>query len=119
MVEGQWNLQWNINCEKMTETYELAATIDAHDGTVTTQEVVLSPLSMRIVGTIECEDPTYSQVSCNVYYIILKYGTLEEYDSSYSQIEEGKYTMKCHFKRMIPMEDVIGVVVNDENLYFK
>jgi len=118
IVEGSWNLQWNMSCKKITKQLPLEAVIDAHDGIVTTEYAVLSPLSLRIVGTIECDDPQYSQTSCFIDNVILKDGTLEDYDASYSQIEEGTYIMKCYFKRMIPMEDIIGVVVNNEYLYF-
>lgn len=118
LVEGQWNLTWNLACEKIAKNYELKAVIDAHDGIVTTKEAIVSPLSVRITGTIECDDPTYSQVSCYIDNVILKDGTLEEYSSSYSQVDNGEYIMKCYFKRMIPIEDVIGVVVNGEYLYF-
>lgn len=118
IVEGRWKLQWNMNCKKMTKQLPLEAVIDAHDGIVTTEYAILSPLSLRIVGTIECDDPQYSQTSCAIYNVILKDGTLEDYDASYSQIEDGTFTMKCYFKRMIPMEDIIGVVVNNEYLYF-
>jgi len=107
-----------MSCKKITKQLPLEAVIDAHDGIVTTEYAVLSPLSLRIVGTIECDDPQYSQTSCFIDNVILKDGTLEDYDASYSQIEEGTYIMKCYFKRMIPMEDIIGVVVNNEYLYF-
>ncbi len=118
IVEGSWNLQWNMSCKKITKQVPLEAVIDAHDGMVTTEYAVLSPLSLRIVGTIECDDLQYSQTSCAIYNVILKDGTLEDYDASYSQIEDGTYIMKCYFKHMIPIEDIIGVVVNNEYLYF-
>lgn len=118
VVEGRWNLQWDMDCKKITQEYTLKAEIDAYDGTVTTEYAVLSPLSLKVVGTIECGDPQYSQTSCFIYNVILKDGTLEDYDASYSQIEDGTYIMKCYFKRMIPMEDIIGVVINNEYLYF-
>ena len=118
IVEGIWKLQWNMNCKKITKQLPLEAIIDAHDGIVTTEYAVLSPLSLRIVGTIECDDPQYNQTSCFIDNVILKDGTLEDYDASYSQIEDGTFIMKCYFKRMISMEDIIGVVVNNEYLYF-
>lgn len=120
LVKETWELNWSFSCEKMAISYRAEANIDAHDGIVMTKEAVVSPLSVRITGNIECDDPTYSQVSCYIDSVILKDGTLEEYDANYSQIEEEtkKYNMKWYFKHMIPMEDVIGVVVNGEYIYF-
>ena len=120
LVEETWELNWSFSCEKIAKSYMVEATIDAHDGTVMTTEAVVSPLSVRVTGIIECDDPTYSQVSCYIDSVILKDGTLEEYDANYSQMEEEtkKYNMKWYFKRMIPIEDVIGVVVNGEYIYF-
>lgn len=120
LVEETWELNWSFSCEKMAISYKAEANIDAHDGTVITKEAVVSPLSVRITGNIECDDPTYSQVSCYIDRVILKDGILEEYDANYRQIEEEtkKYNMKWYFKHMIPMEDVIGVVVNGEYIYF-
>lgn len=120
LVEETWELNWSFSCKKIAKSYKAEATIDAHDGTVITKEAVVSPLSVRVTGAIECDDPTYSQVSCYIDSVILKDGTLEEYDANYSQIEEEtkKYNMKWYFKHMIPMEDIIGVVVNGEYIYF-
>ncbi|MBR3601838.1 MAG: hypothetical protein IKL49_05910 [Lachnospiraceae bacterium] len=120
LVEETWELNWSFSCEKIAKSYKAEATIDAHDGTVMTKEAVVSPLSVRVTGSIECDDPTYSQVSCYIDSVILKDGIIEDYDANYCQIEEEtkKYNMKWYFKRMIPIEDVIGVVVNGEYIYF-
>ncbi len=118
VVEGSWILEWNMQCEKKTERRILEAEIDAHDGVVTTEYAIVSPLSLRIVGTVECDDPQYNQTSCYIANVILKDGTIEDYSASWSQIEDGTFIMKCYFKRMISLDDIIGVVVNNEYLYF-
>lgn len=121
LIEGTWELNWNFSCEKTAKKYKAEAAIDAHDGSVKTVEAVVSPLSVRVTGTVECDDPTYSQVSCYIDGIILKDGMMEEYASNYCQIEKEtkEYIMKWYFKQMIPIEDVIGVVVNGEHIYFE
>lgn len=119
LVEGKWNLQWNLSCEKIAKTYEMDAVVDAQDGFVTLKKAVVSPLSVKIEGSIECDDPTYSQISCYIYQVLLKDGTLADYDSSYSQEKDGKIILKFYFKKMLSADDVAGVVVNDEYLYFQ
>lgn len=118
VVEGSWILEWDMQCVKKTEKRILEAEIDVHDGIVTTEYAIVSPLSLRIVGTVECNDPQYNQTSCYIANVILKDGTIEDYSASWSQIEDGKYIMKCYYNRMIPMDDIIGVVVNNDYLYF-
>lgn len=118
VVEGSWVLEWNMQCEKKTERRKLEAQIDAYDGIVTTEYAIVSPLSLRIVGTVECDDPQYNQTSCYIANVILKDGTIEDYSASWSQIEDGRFIMKCYYNRMIPMDDIVGVVVNNEYLYF-
>ena len=75
--------------------------------------------SKPFVGTVECDDPQYNQTSCYIANVILKDGTIEDYSASWSQIEDGRFIMKCYYNRMIPMDDIVGVVVNNEYLYFK
>lgn len=118
IVEDSWILEWNMQCDKMTEKRILEAEIDAHDGIVSTEYAIVSPLSLRIVGTVECDDPQYNQTSCYIANVILKDGTLEDYSASWSQIEDGRFIMKCYYNRMIPMDDIVGVVLNNDYLYF-
>ena len=118
VVEGSWILEWDMICEKITEKRKLEAEIDTVDGSVTTEYAIVSPLSLRIVGTVECDDPQYNQTICHIANVILKDGTIEDYSASWSQIEDGRYIMKCYYNRMIPIDDIIGVVVNNEYLYF-
>lgn len=121
LVEGEWNLSWNLECEKIAKTYDIHAVVDAHDGTVTLNKAVVSPLSVSVVGTIECDDPTYSQLSCYIYSIILKGGTIVDCDGSFAQYKEGseKIMLKFHFDKMMAMDDVAGVVVNHDSIYFQ
>lgn len=121
LLEGEWNLKWNLHCEKIAKTYDIDAVIDAYDGTVMLNKAVVSPLSVRVEGTIECDDPTYSQLSCFIYYMILKDGTLVDCDGSFAQYKEGseKIMLKFHFDKMMDMDDVGGVVVNHDSIYFQ
>lgn len=119
LVEGEWNLKWNLSCEKIAKTYEIDAVVDAHEGLVTLKKAVVSPLSVKIEGSIEGDDPTYSQLSCYIYQVILKDGTLVNYDSSYLKEKDGTIIMKFYFKKMFSVDDVAGVIVNDEYLYFQ
>ena len=117
VVEGQWNLNWTMICENMTKTFAFEETVDANDGIVTTEEIVLSPLSVKISGTIACDDPTYSQVSACIDNMILQDGTLVAVRSK-SKTADGECIMKSYFERMIPMEEIVGVVINGEYYYF-
>lgn len=121
LLEGEWNLSWNLQCEKIAKTYDIHAVVDAHDDTVTLNKAVVSPLSVSVVGTIESDDPTYSQLSCFIYNIILKDGTLMDCDGSFAQYKEGseKIMLKFHFDKMMDMDDVAGVVVNHDSIYFQ
>lgn len=84
-------------------------------------EAVVSPLSVRVSGTIESDDPTHSQLSCFIYQIILKDGTLIDCDGSYAQMQEGReeITLKFNFDRMSDMNEVVGVVVNQDSIIFR
>lgn len=120
LVEGQWNLSWSFQCEKIAKTYDIHAVVDAYGGTVTLNEAVVSPLSVSVFGTIESDDPTYSQFSCSIYNMILKDGTILDCDGSMGQYQEGsdKIMLKFYFDKMMNMDDVVGVVVNHDSVYF-
>ena len=121
LVEGNWNLKCNLLCEKKTKNFDIHAVVDTSDGCVTLTEAVVSPLSVRVSGTIESKDPTYSQLSCFIYQIILKDGTLMDCDGSYAQMQEGseKITLKFNFDRMFDINEVVGVVVNQDSIIFQ
>lgn len=118
LLEGTWEMKWPLDCKKTAETFAFSEVIDAHDGIVTTEEVILTPLSVRVEGTIDCDDPTYSQVSAFIDGVILKGDVIEEYDGTWSRAIDGKYTMKGSFLRVIPVEEIIGITVNGKPLYF-
>lgn len=120
LVEGEWNLSWNFRCEKIAKTYDIHAVVDAYNGIVTLNEAVVSPLSVSVFETIESDEPTYSQLSCSIYNMILKDGTIVECDGSMGQYQEGseKIMLKYYFDKMMNMDDVVGVVVNHDSVYF-
>lgn len=119
LLDGTWEMKWSMDCSKTAERFDFSTVIDAHDGIVTTEEIILTPLSIRVEGTIECDDPTYSQVSAFIDGIILKGDVIEKYDGTWVRAMDGKYTMKCPFKRVIPTEDMIGITVDGKPLYFR
>ncbi len=120
LVEGQWNLSWNFQCEKIAKTYDIHAVVDAHDGTVTLDEAVVSPLSVSVSGTVKSDDPTHSQLSCFIYNMILKDGSIVDCDGSIAQeLGDEKIRLKYYFGKMMDMDEVVGVVVNDDSIYFQ
>ena len=98
---------------------EFTETIETYDGVVTTEEVIISPFSMKIVGRIEYDDPADSSLSCSISKVILKDGTIRGFGGSSASTGEGSYVMKCYFERMIPIEDIAGVVIKNQYFYFE
>ena len=41
------------------------------------------------------------------------------HDGTWVRAVDGKYTMKCPFKQVIPTEDIIGITVDGKRLYFR
>lgn len=121
LVEGQWNLSWNFQCEKIAKTYDIHAVVETHDGTVTLDEAVVSPLSVSVSGTVKRDKPIDYPFSCAIYNMILKDGTIVDCDGSVSQELEGgeRIRTKFYFDKMMDMDDVVGVVVYDDYVYFQ
>lgn len=120
LVEGKWNLSWNLQCEKIAKIYDIHTVIDAHDGTFVVNKAVVSPLSVSVSGTIQCDDPTYSQFSCYIYSMILKDGTIVDCNGSFARMQEGseKIMLKFIFDKMMDTDDIVGVIVNHDSIYF-
>ena len=122
LVEGQWNLSWNFQCEKIAKTYDIHAVVETHDGTITLDEAVVSPLSVSVLGAIKKDHPIDYPFSCTIENIILKDGTIVDCDYSISQELEGgeRIRIKFYFDKMMDMDEIVGVVVyDDDSIYFQ
>lgn len=123
LVEGEWNLSWDLKCEKIAKTYDINAIIEMRDGTVILNEAAVSPLSVSVKGMTEKNEPgnPNAQYGCFIYGMILKDGTIVACDGSFAQEQEGseRILLKYYFDKMMDMDDVVGVVVNDDHIYFK
>ena len=119
LVEGQWILKWNVQCEKIAESREFTETIETYNGVLTTEEVIISPFSIKIVGKIEYDDPSDSNHGCSVSKVILKDGTIRNLGRIMTGAGEGTYVMKGFFGGIIPVEDIAGVVIKDQYFYFE
>ena len=122
LVEGQWNLSWNFQCEKIAKTYDIHAVVETYDGTITLDEAVVSPLSVSVLGAIKKDHPIDYPFSCTIENIILKDGTIVDCDYSISQELEGgeRIRIKFYFDKMMDMDEIVGVVVyDDDSIYFQ
>ncbi len=119
LVEGQWTLKWNIQCEKIAEKLEFIEAIETCNGVLTTEEVIISPFSIKVMGKIEYDDPSDSNHGCSISKVILKDGTIKTIGRSMTGAGEGTYVMKGFFDGIIRVEDIVGVAIKNQYFYFK
>ena len=122
LVEGEWNLSWNLQCEKVAKNYDIHAIFELREGTVTLNEAVVSPLSVSVKGITERNETNNLNAPnfCFIDGMILKDGTIVDCDGSFSQEQEEseKIMLKYYFDKMMEIDEIVGVVVNDDYIYF-
>lgn len=119
LVEGQWTLRWDVQHEEIAKRMEFIEKIETYDGPVTTEEVIISPFSIKITGRIEQTDSISSSHRCPISKVILKDGTVRGFSRSMTGAGDGNYVMQCYFEQMISIEDIVGVVLGEQYFYFK
>lgn len=119
LVEGQWTLQWTVRYEETAKRMKFEETIETYDGTIETEEVIISPFSVKIVGRTELTDLNSSSYKGSISKVILKNGIVRGLGSRMTGVGEGTYVMQSYFDQMIPIEDIAGVVIGEQYFYFE
>ena len=118
-IEGTWALEWTMEFEDMSRTYEIGKEFQKGERSVFVQRVQVSPLGICLTGTTESEGIGGDFI--NPGEILTRDGSAKMKDAvSVWAVgeEDGMVTVDWAFERLMDVEDIIGIRLNGEDLIF-
>lgn len=121
LVPGIWTLEWTLDCQNVSLTYSLEKTFKTASGNFTLESVRLSPLSIKLVAASETLDAIVEdgQAMIAIEGFLMKDGSFEQLLTwSYTGPEDGKLVLGGNFDHMVEPEEIVGVRILGEDVWF-
>ncbi len=116
VIEGQWELNWELEYKNAAVNYPVKKEIPVETGTVTLENIRVSPLSVKVTATTDSKESVLSD-QISIEGILMEDGVHKEVmNCGYVGPEEDKLVMGWVFEDMIPVEKIKGIMVNGEEL---
>lgn len=116
VIEGQWELNWELEYKNAAVNYPVEKEIPVETGMVAIENIRVSPLSVKVTATTDSKEPVLSD-QISIEGIIMEDGVHKEVmNYGYVGPEGDKLVMGWVFEDMIPVEKIKGVMVNGEKL---